>query len=254
MHNNIQEIVDANEIELSSFDKKDELNPKLWYNNKLKPKVKKQLFKIANDYIEFLDIEFVNVIDIVITGSLSNYNWSEYSDIDLHIIIDYKEIDNNIDLVTNYLKSRQKLWDNVHGDLKIYGYVVSPYIQNHDEVHVASGVYSIENDEWIKEPSKNIPQINKPLIRKKASQLINNIEKIENLYKKGDYNDALISHKKLWDKIKKMRKHGLSRDGEFSFENIIFKVLRRGGYLDRMEEIKNKAYNELNTIDELKLK
>ena len=81
---------------LKSFSLQDTLNPKIWENSddiessELKTKVRGALMKIAEKFIDYLGDE-VFVEDITLTGSLANYNWSEYSDFDLHIIIDFKQ-------------------------------------------------------------------------------------------------------------------------------------------------------------------
>ncbi len=47
-----------------------------FYTNPLE--VRERLLVIAYEFIDFLDIDIV-VTDIILTGSLSNYNWSKYS-------------------------------------------------------------------------------------------------------------------------------------------------------------------------------
>ena len=89
----VSEIVKPEEVDLSSFVMRNTLNSKIWKSeDKIDPKIRKQLLKIADDFVEFLDIPWVEVIDVTLTGSLANYNWSEYSDIDLHIIFNFQDI------------------------------------------------------------------------------------------------------------------------------------------------------------------
>jgi hypothetical protein len=76
---------------LSSFHLQDELNPKIWESSdKMSPKVRERLLDIAYEFIEFLGVDVI-VSDVVMTGSLSNFNWSQYSDVDLHIIADFEQ-------------------------------------------------------------------------------------------------------------------------------------------------------------------
>jgi predicted nucleotidyltransferase len=49
--------------------------------------------KVANLFIEFLDTELF-VQDVIFVGSLVGYNWSEFSDFDIHIVIDINESEN----------------------------------------------------------------------------------------------------------------------------------------------------------------
>ena len=85
---------------LSSFKQQDTLNKEIWQNanspqkSKMNPKVRERLLEIAYEYQEFLDVDVV-VSDIQMTGSLTNYNWSEYSDVDLHLIVDFNQFPKN---------------------------------------------------------------------------------------------------------------------------------------------------------------
>ena len=84
---------DSKDYDLSSFIVKKELNPKFWSkNNELEPKIREKLLKIAEDFFDSLEIEGIQLEDIALTGSLSNYNWSEFSDVDLHILVDFDKM------------------------------------------------------------------------------------------------------------------------------------------------------------------
>ena len=68
---------------------------------------------------------------------------------------------------------------------------------------------------------------------------------------KKDYEQAIRTVDRVKQKIRDMRKAGLeSEEAEFSAENIAFKMLRRDGVLDRLSELKSRAYDELMTIKE----
>ena len=49
--------------------------------------IQKNLLKIAKDYYSELKLD-IPILDITLTGSLANYNWSKYSDNSLYIIFD----------------------------------------------------------------------------------------------------------------------------------------------------------------------
>ena len=83
--------VEASDISLKSFEIQDKLNPKFWINNKINSRVRLKLLDLADEFIESLAVDWVKPKDIVITGSIANYNWSKYSDVDVHILIDFKE-------------------------------------------------------------------------------------------------------------------------------------------------------------------
>ena len=154
---------------IDSFSLKDELNPKVWENPaspkeaKLKPKVEDALMKIAEDFIDNLGDD-VFVDDIRLTGSLSNYNWSNYSDFDLHIIIDFQQYESKSDLYKELYRLKAELY-NQKNDFKIYGYDVELYAQSVEESHFATGVYSLMNSEWVVEPKKSKKSIDKNLLK-----------------------------------------------------------------------------------------
>ena len=63
---------------------------------------------------------------------------------------------------------------------------------------------------------------------------------IDDLDSNKNQKDFLKKHEQLKNKIKKYRQAGLdSNAGEFSTENLVFKVLRNTGYLEKMVEFKN---------------
>ena len=87
------EFVQADFEAISSFHLKNELNPKLWDDFDLDDEVRRDILQIGQDFFEGTEIK-VDVLDIVLCGSLCNYNWSErYSEYDLHIIIDRTKVD-----------------------------------------------------------------------------------------------------------------------------------------------------------------
>tara|TARA_Y100000389_G_scaffold42432_2_gene37142 strand:+ start:630 stop:1679 length:1050 start_codon:yes stop_codon:yes gene_type:complete len=237
------------EIDLSGFKMNDELNPKVWDDEKMKPEVRKTLLKIADDYFESLGLVDVDIEDVTMTGSLANYNWSKYSDVDLHILVDYKDIPVDEDLVLDFLKSKSSAWNKEH-DIQIYGFDVELYVQDITEKHTSSGVYSVLNDEWNIRTEKQKVTIDKKSVRDKANKVMDRIEELyDDLDEDRDYKSIVKRAEKLTDKIKKMRQCGLDSVGEFSVENMAFKVLRRNGMLDRLYDIKNLAYDKSLTLE-----
>jgi len=243
------ENITPEEIDLDSFEIKPKLNPKIWKNeNKVNLDVKKQLLKIADDFFNSLDVPWVSVKDVQLTGSLAGYSWSKFSDIDLHVIIKYKEINKDTDLVTEYIKSKKDNWTKEHPDLKINGFNIEVSGQDEKEDIVSSGIYSLEDDEWIRKPKKQEPKFDKDAVKEKAAGIVNQIDDIEKLFNDKKYDQVLKDYEPLWKEIKSMRKRGLGKSGEFSIENIVFKVLRRGEYLEKLTDFKNRAYDLNNSI------
>ena len=252
--------VDSSEIDLSSFKKKHELVPNIWNpDGKLNSRIRLKLLDIADDFWDYVNLTWVKPSGIILTGSICNFNWSQYSDIDLHLIVDFDEIDEKIEFVKDYLDSKKNEWNNEHSGLQIMGYPVELYVQNLGEMPESNGIYDLEENDWVREPNpddiKSIG-LNKFSIKEKAAKIMTIID---NMY------DALAStddfHKieqmgddasYLWRKVKEMRKSSLEKNGESGSGNIVYKILRRTGYLDRLWKLSNVVYDKTNSITENK--
>ena len=126
---------------LKSFEVNDTLEPEVWEDERLIAEVREALLKIVNDFL--IDLPFdLTPEDITLTGSLANYNWSKYSDIDLHIVLDFTTVDENADLVRELFSNLQTNWNTRH-DIYMKGYEVEIYFQDSNEPHLSTGIYSI---------------------------------------------------------------------------------------------------------------
>jgi len=166
--------ISPNEINLKSFEFKAKLNPKIWEDNKLKLNIRQKLIAIAKEFVKSTDIDFIPV-DIVIVGSLAGFNWSKYSDIDLHIITDFKDINDDVTLVKNYFDAKKNSWNEKHTDLTIYNYDVELYVQDVNEENASNGIYSIKYNHWIKIPKMAHKELQDDIIKETAAAYINKI-------------------------------------------------------------------------------
>ena len=236
------------EVDPESFEVHDMLEPSVWDGEKLKPKIRQRLMEIASDFIDGLPVD-VDIQDVTLTGSLANYNWSNYSDVDLHIIVDFLEIDANRALVKSFFDNARMTWNNKH-NITIKGYDVEIYVEDAREVHKSSGIYSVMRDEWNKEPKKYQSEIDFSAARRKADDLEFQANIAANLVNAGRHRLALKNIERLKKKIRNMRRAGLeSRQQEFSVENIAFKILRRNDTLGMLNDLKTKAYDSLLNIN-----
>ncbi len=236
---------------LTSFNVQDQLNPVIWEkNNELKSEVRRKLLQIANDFFKELELPAGTVLDdIVLTGSIANYNWSKYSDIDLHLRLDFSKLNGNADIVRNYMLSKKTIWNLTH-DITIHGYPVEVYIENIGDPHVSSGVYSILNNKWINTPDPDKVQIDKSNVIKKAESYEANLPVIQKLIKAGKFDKAIATIDQLKARIKSMRQAGLESGGEYSIENLAFKVLRRSEFMDTLSSMRTNAYDLQMGINE----
>lgn len=212
----------------------------------LDPEVRKQLLKIAMDFVKDLkdnnDIK-IKIEDVVLIGSLTNYNWTPYSDVDLHIITDYKDLDMSKEDAQTLFDAIKAGWNNKH-DITMKGHDVELYVQDIDYEPTSASEYSVLRNEWIKEPKKETPNFNKALIKKKYKEYKNKIDGLV----KGDSEKPL---KDLLDKLYKFRQAGLDKGGELSEENIVFKMLRAKGYLDKIKDAVANIYDKKMSVKEV---
>lgn len=248
--NRYLEFVQADFEPIKSFHLKDELNPKIWVDFEINTEVREQLLQISLDFFNSTDIK-TEVIDVVLCGSLCNYNWSEkYSDYDLHIIVDMKNINDNIELSEQLCDFAKKIWNTQH-DINILNYEVEVAIQDKIALNDAikdgrmGGVYSLKNDSWIKKPIKIDFVPDEDLIRSKAETVMNSIDEIENDAENDTWDEFNTKVSKTWKRVKDLRKSGLaSEGGEYSVGNLVFKLLRRNGYTEKIVELKRRIYDK----------
>jgi hypothetical protein len=211
----------------------------------LDPEVRKQLLKIAMDFVKDLkdnnDIK-IKIEDVVLLGSLTNYNWTPYSDVDLHIVVDFGDLDMSKEDAQTLFDAIKAGWNNKH-NITMKGHDVELYVQDIDHEAVSASEYSVLRNEWVKEPVKEKPNFNKPLIKKKYKEYKNKIDKLV----KGDSEKQL---KALLDKLYNFRQAGLDSGGELSEENIVFKMLRAKGYIDKIKDNISHMYDDKMSVDE----
>lgn len=223
------------------------LNEKFWSEDSFDPTIRQKLLAITSDFINELDLNDVEIYDITLTGSNSNYNYNDFSDLDVHVLIDYKDINDDEDLVKDALDGKRFIWNQRH-NINFRGHDVEMYVQDKDEPHTASGLYSIQDDEWITKPTYDPPSVDLKDVYKKANTFVKDTQILEEKVKnvKGEEAKKLNQvAKKLKDKISKMRKRGLAREGEFSIENLAFKVLRNTKVIEKLIDLIATSYDKI---------
>ena len=218
------------------------LNPKIWNDNKLKSIVKIKLIRIGQSWADFSNIPRSAIKDMILVGGNANYNYTEYSDIDLHLVVDKKELPNCPDLIDDYLKDKKQLWALTH-NIKIYGHDVELYAEEDGiERPTNQGVYSIKYDKWLIQPKYENPKIDTKLLKRKTRDIMDMID----VFIEGKSNE-ISEMNKLKEKLRNMRSVAIRKGGEFSFENLVFKELRNNGYLNKFSNyINSKQVKELS--------
>ncbi len=240
----------------------DELNPDIWSRGDIKQKsqwildesVRKKLLEIGEDFFSkfreiFGEREYK---DILLTGSLANYNYTEYSDFDVHVIMDLKGIDDEHPEILNEAIQGIRFRWNLRHDIKIKGYDVELFLQSLDDPDASTATYSIVEDKWIKPPKYNVPYVDEIELERKYLGYVYEIDQLETRLLHGskipsNSKELYKRAKTLKEKIQKMRTESLKEDGEFSIGNLTFKKLRSTGYIEKIINIITKSYDKIFT-------
>lgn len=255
----VDELLEDSELDqkiVKSFYSKDSLSSEIFQEGNgsftMNKGVREKLLEISDNFIEFIGVDFF-IHDIHLTGSLSNFNWSEYSDVDLHILVDFNEFDESgkkdsssmHKIIKEFFDAKKNVWNSTH-NIKIKGYDVELYVQDANEKHLSSGVYSILNNKWIIEPKKGKEHIDDRTIMEKGQEYANLIDSLLKSSESGkDVSDEIDDVK---SKLKQFRQSGLEKGGEYSYENLTFKLLRRNGYIEKLMNIKKGIKNKKLSI------
>jgi len=241
--------IGAPEDDLMAFDIQPDLNQKIWDGDReVRPGAKGALMDIVDEFLEGLDMD-LDIKDVVVTGSIANYNWSKFSDIDLHILVDFSEVNENKEMVKKFFDAVRSNWNKMHNIL-IKGHEVEIYVQDEHEPHISTGVYSLVNDRWLVKPKKVRPAIDRHTATKKMKQMAREIGKLAALYDNREYQESFDLATKIKDKLKRMRRSGLDRSGIYAPENLAFKMLRRSGDLEQLFGTYTQSYDKLHSVDQ----
>jgi predicted GNAT family acetyltransferase len=237
--------MDINELE--SFKLSDavtfhkELNPKLWEGNKLDPAVRDQLLVIAEDFVEYLGISNLKVRDVTISGSNAAYSYTPHSDLDLHILVDFNELPNN-EVYQELFTAKKTLYNDAH-DITVRDVPVELYVQDTNQPHFSLGEYSVVYDKWIRIPKKRKANFDEAATKAKYEKLGDLVELALKSRDPKRVNDTLAL-------IKRYRKSGLEKAGEFGPENLAFKAIRKQGLIQDLHDLKAQLHAEKLSIDE----
>ena len=254
---NMETEVDADDIDLTSFRLKNELESNIWDGeDNLDLNVRNTLLEISDDFWETCNIRWVKPVDAVLTGSICNFNWSSYSDIDLHLVVDFSKIHPRKDFVKEYFDDKKNEWNDSHKSLKIYGYPVELYVQDINEIPKSSGIYSLYKNKWLRKPEPNVfsaIKLNKYAIKDVSAKIMTKIDDLCDAFDgetdKHKLELIVKSCEKIQKELKRLRQIGL-KDSEMGSGNICYKVVRRSGYMEKLWKLQDKIYDKLNSIEE----
>lgn len=214
-----------------------QLNPSLWDGDNLRKEVRVALLKIAKEFYTFLDVN-VTLLDLVVSGSQVNYNYTKHSDLDLHLIVPYSQVKCDM-AVDELFDAKRKLWKQQH-DIEIRGVPVELYVEDVDNPPVSSS-YSVVKGEWINRPDPKAIKYDKP-----------EVERVFAIWERA-INGAIATDnleicRNIKDMLKMYRKEGLAQHGEFGVPNLVFKALRNDGQVGKLMDAIGKFHDRQMSV------
>ena len=208
------------------------LNPVLWETDQLKPDVRNALLKFADRFAQFSKIPQGLIQDVVMVGGNASYNYTDKSDIDVHVLLDRNKLGSDRAMVDDYVQLKKDFWMLTH-NIKVYGYDIEPYVEDLTTLYSKDkGIYSVKDNVWLQKPVQaNCTTGDLQLIKQK----VNGYKKeIDALFARQA---SVLEVQQYKEKIKKFRAESIKRGGgEFDFENLVFKELRAQNYIDKLDE------------------
>ena len=254
MKNNNKELIYKREFPLYEINLEDikvdkkvlhsELNQKVWTDYIINPVIKERLLKIAYEFYNFLDLP-VPLEDIILTGSLANFNYTRYSDFDVHLLVNFQKINPDQNLVKEFFNAKNMIWGLKH-DIKIEGFPVQLYVQDTSEKHHSKAIFSLKNNKWISKPVYEDFELDTDSLKSKIKKVIDKIEALDKYKPQPEL--LYVYAKDVKDQIINMRQSGLEKGGELSLENLAFKYLRNNRYIEKLKETITSSFDKIYSI------
>ena len=221
---------------------------------------------LSNDFIKELaddGIKF-DLADVRIVGSNCSYNYTDRSDLDVHIVADASDLECQDNLYPSLYNAYKSLWNKNHS-VKFYGIPVEIFVEVEDKNGLeeaktpaplkSAGVYSVLRGEWIKEPeAAEIPDVDQEAVDAAVGEWTDRYQDllaeigecvdmptaIESLCEASDQAEAKLNKiDEFLSDVYDLRADSLAAEGEFGIGNLVFKELRNRGILDRLKDLKN---------------
>ena len=206
---------------------KKSLNPKLFDDLELKSEVRDKILDIVDAFLDYAEVD-AKILDVRFVGSNANYNYNDYSDLDIHIVTDLSKIADPEAIARLYFDSVKRNFRDSY-DITIKGIPVEIYVEDIKGGATSSAVYSVTKDEWIREPEE-VPDPTSEEYAEAEEIEEEIISQIKDASSVDEIEDIL-------DDLYLMRRDALTAHGETAPANLAFKSLRNKGVIDQMKDI-----------------
>lgn len=230
---------------LEAFEKHDVLNPKIWdENNEMLPEVSKKINEIVDYFMDSLSIK-MSPIDVHIVGSNASYNYTDKSDLDVHVVVNFESVDAPKEIVMVLLNNEKSSFNKSH-DISIHGVDVEMYVEDVKSTTVSNGIYSLYEEKWIKFPIRidDVPQVDVSDAKAKWTSIAQNLL---NTGSSEEISGAI-------DTLYMIRKNSIDVDGEYGKGNILFKELRNDGVLQELKDALNSTKSKELSLESYRQK
>jgi predicted nucleotidyltransferase len=218
----------------------DELNPRLFdTNGELFPEVREALLRIRDFFLENTEIP-IKVLETHLVGSNASFNYTEHSDIDLHLVVNFDSIPAPKDLIQAYFNGERSSFNRAH-KIKIKGLDVELYLEDVNANTMSNGIYNVDTDCWIKYPQK----IRDVKIHNTEHLVSDWVDRIQQAFLSND----LESVQNTIDALYLMRKNSIVEEGEYGMGNQVFKDIRNLGLLDKLKDSRDELITKRLTLE-----
>lgn len=212
---------------------------------KLKPEIRQRLLDISEAFQNYISQDglCLNVVDVRLVGSNAGYDYNDASDIDLHLVADLDCMSCDPAILQVALNA-EKTKFNSNLDISLKSIPVELYIEDVRAGVNSNGIYSIVKDDWIKYPT-----LEEPLSSEMEEFVGNKVGEWIRLISKALIRKNENELQRIINRLYLMRKDGLDSYGAKSPGNLIFKAVRKQGYLEKLKLARDEAISERLTME-----
>ena len=204
------------------------LNHRIWNDDMtLKDGVAQAINKIVDQFVNDLQVP-IDIVDITIVGSNASYNYNEYSDIDVHIVVNTETLPYDSKMLKLLYDSARNKFNREY-DITIKKLPIELSIEDITSSVCSNGVYSVKNQNWIKIPTQIDVELVDMTNTKAYEKLTSEIDRILRNPNSQDIKE-MINHLYI------IRKNSILVDGEYGKGNLLFKAIRNSGLLQKLKE------------------
>jgi len=220
-----------------TFEVHETLNPKIFDGNHLKREMHTGIINIVKEFEKYLKVP-LSIADIQLCGSNCSYNYTNNSDLDVHIIANFEVVTTDTEILQALYDAKKSNFNHDY-NITLHGIKVELYVQDIRSTCISNGIYSVCDDKWVREP-KPIKSITKHNTEK-------DVEKWAGIITQAITECNTEQLNTLVNNLYLMRHNSIATEGEYGKGNQIFKDIRTTGLFDKLKQaLKDSISKELS--------